>query len=359
MAGKIKRVFPGGNTSEGFYSYYNHIIEKDANRIFVVKGGPGTGKSSMMKKVAQDMLDRGYDVEYHHCSSDNNSIDGIVIPQLRVAMIDGTAPHVVDPKNPGAVDEIVHLGDYWDLEKMEGNKQFILESIERNGKFYKRAYKYLSAAKLVQDDIVWKVGEAMEFGQVNVVTFNLIGELFENVWINPIIGKDRHLFGSAYTPTGWLEYTDTILEDLNQVYYITGEVGTGKSTLLKKVYTEALIRGMDVEVYHSPLVPDKIETVIIKDLEIGLTTSGMAKMFNYKQIDLSQHLNEEKLEIYKEDIKEDKKIFNSLLDIAAKEFAAGKKNHDGIEKYYVPNMDFEAIEELRMDIVARMLSYDK
>ncbi len=24
-----------------------------------------------------------------------------------------TTPHVVDPKNPGAVDEIVHLGDHW------------------------------------------------------------------------------------------------------------------------------------------------------------------------------------------------------------------------------------------------------
>ncbi|MTI48455.1 ATPase [Sporosalibacterium faouarense] len=94
MTGKIKRVFPGGNTSKGFFSYYDYIIENDANRIFVIKGGPGTGKSSMMKKVAQDMLDRGYDVEYHHCSSDNNSIDGIVIPKLRVAMIDGTAPHV-------------------------------------------------------------------------------------------------------------------------------------------------------------------------------------------------------------------------------------------------------------------------
>ncbi len=111
MTVRIKRMFPGGNTSEGFVSYYDYIIENDANRIFVVKGGPGTGKSSMMKKVAKEMLERGYDVEYHHCSSDNNSIDGIVIPQLKVAMIDGTAPHVVDPKHPGAVDEIIHLGD--------------------------------------------------------------------------------------------------------------------------------------------------------------------------------------------------------------------------------------------------------
>ncbi len=94
MSGKIKKVFPGGNTSQGFYSYYNYVIEDDANRIFVLKGGPGVGKSSMMKKIAEDMLAKGYDVEYHYCSSDNDSLDGIVVSKLRVAMIDGTAPHV-------------------------------------------------------------------------------------------------------------------------------------------------------------------------------------------------------------------------------------------------------------------------
>ncbi|RKD32467.1 ATPase [Thermohalobacter berrensis] len=94
MKVKIKRMFPGGNTSKGFYSYYDYIIEKDANRIFIIKGGPGVGKSSMMKKIAKEMIDRGYNIEYHHCSSDNNSIDGVVIPKLRVGLIDGTAPHV-------------------------------------------------------------------------------------------------------------------------------------------------------------------------------------------------------------------------------------------------------------------------
>ncbi|MTI67521.1 MAG: ATPase [Firmicutes bacterium] len=94
MAGSIRHLIPGGNTSKGFYSYYDYIIEKDANRIFVIKGGPGVGKSSMMKKIGQEMLDKGYDVEYHHCSSDNNSLDGLVIQKLNVAFLDGTAPHV-------------------------------------------------------------------------------------------------------------------------------------------------------------------------------------------------------------------------------------------------------------------------
>ena len=48
--GKSRDLFPGGNTSLGFFSYYNNIIsQEEANRIFVIKGGPGVGKSTFMK----------------------------------------------------------------------------------------------------------------------------------------------------------------------------------------------------------------------------------------------------------------------------------------------------------------------
>ncbi|MFZ5354266.1 MAG: ATPase [Bacillota bacterium] len=98
MAGRghAKLVFPGGNTSKGFYSFYDHIIPIDAKRIFVIKGGPGVGKSSLMKAVAEEFLAQGYDVEKHYCSSDNNSLDGLVIPKANIALIDGTAPQRVD-----------------------------------------------------------------------------------------------------------------------------------------------------------------------------------------------------------------------------------------------------------------------
>ncbi|HHW41108.1 MAG TPA: ATPase [Syntrophomonadaceae bacterium] len=93
--GKVKMVFPGGNTCLGFYSFYDNIIEPDAKRIFVIKGGPGTGKSTFMRRIGEDLRDRGYDIELHCCSSDNDSLDAVVAPALGVALIDGTAPHRV------------------------------------------------------------------------------------------------------------------------------------------------------------------------------------------------------------------------------------------------------------------------
>ncbi|GAW28849.1 hypothetical protein ULO1_14190 [Carboxydocella sp. ULO1] len=91
--GILRRLFPGGNTCQGFYSLYHHMIEPDATRIFVIKGGPGVGKSTFMRRIGEAMLEQGYEVEFHCCSSDNNSLDGVVIPALRIALLDGTAPH--------------------------------------------------------------------------------------------------------------------------------------------------------------------------------------------------------------------------------------------------------------------------
>jgi len=93
--GRIRHMFPGGNTSKGFYSFYNYIISQDeAERIFIIKGGPGVGKSTFMRKIGIEMAELGFDVEFMHCSSDNGSLDGVVIPRAGIALIDGTAPHV-------------------------------------------------------------------------------------------------------------------------------------------------------------------------------------------------------------------------------------------------------------------------
>lgn len=37
-----------------------------------------------MKKIDQEWNAKGYDIEFLHCSSDNDSIDGVIIPALKV-----------------------------------------------------------------------------------------------------------------------------------------------------------------------------------------------------------------------------------------------------------------------------------
>ncbi|WP_066494938.1 PRK06851 family protein [Abyssisolibacter fermentans] len=356
---KVRDMFPGGNTAEGFYSYYDYIIEKDANRKIVIKGGPGVGKSSLMKKIGAEMLDRGYDIELHHCSSDNESLDGLVIPKLRVAFLDGTAPHVVDPVNPGAVDEIINLGNYWNFENMEKDKNDIIRCNKEVGRLFKRAYKYLAAAKYSYETIEDKNKEALEFGLSNVVCDTLIKEIFCGQDPSVIQGEQRHMFGSAYTPNGWIEYTESFLQDAERVYFLKGDIGTGKTTIMRKVYKRAIELGYFVEVYHTPLKPHKIESIYIPKLKVSLTSSNSYRTNNFKVIDLESFLVEDIVSKYQKEIEADRKIFEFLISTAISNISTAKKMHDIMEKYYIPNMDFEQVDKLRERLIQRILKYEK
>ena len=157
MTGKTRKMFPGGNTANGFYSFFDYIIPNDVNRIFCLKGGPGVGKSSFMKKMAKEFTKMGYDVELHYCSSDPSSLDGVVIKGLNVVMIDATAPHTVDPKIPGAVDEILNFGEFWDVDKIEKNREEIASCNSDISECFKRAFRFLKSEEPIYMDADSKI----------------------------------------------------------------------------------------------------------------------------------------------------------------------------------------------------------
>jgi hypothetical protein len=191
--GKERRLFPGSNTSEGFFSYYQFIMpQREAEHIFCLKGGPGVGKSTFMTKIGARLQDEGVNVEYLHCSSDPESLDGIAMPGLHTALLDGTAPHVIDPQNPGAVDEIINLGEYWDLAGIKQHKQQILDINAEVGLLFKRAYRYLKAAKCMMDDCLSIFGGEIRTGALGQAGLVIEKEL-KGV-IGTGTGKARKMF---------------------------------------------------------------------------------------------------------------------------------------------------------------------
>lgn len=137
--------FAARNGYDGFKSYFGEIFDsKDFSRIYVIKGGPGTGKSSMMKRLLKNFSD--YSREAIYCSSDPASLDGVIIESggKKVALLDGTAPHERDAVIPGAIDEIINLGENWDKNWLYAERARILELNNEKKAAYSTAYSYLS-----------------------------------------------------------------------------------------------------------------------------------------------------------------------------------------------------------------------
>ncbi|MBO7151913.1 MAG: hypothetical protein J6V77_03650 [Clostridia bacterium] len=55
----MERYFLGSNTHSGFAGFYDEVTD-NINRVYLLKGGAGTGKSSLMKKVLKRGVELGY-----------------------------------------------------------------------------------------------------------------------------------------------------------------------------------------------------------------------------------------------------------------------------------------------------------
>ena len=141
-----REFFASANSYYGFKSYFDAIFNSEKiDRIFVLKGGPGCGKSTLMKNVARTFEDNCEDIELFRCSSDKGSLDGVILRSAgkSCAVIDGTAPHERDTKYPGATDEIINLGENFNTEKLKGYREKIVELSDIKSNAYKNAYGYI------------------------------------------------------------------------------------------------------------------------------------------------------------------------------------------------------------------------
>ena len=134
--------FLGANTYHGFYSLYEEYLKTNAgSRVWILKGGAGCGKSGFMRRVNDRVSSAGYMVHRILCSGDPSSLDGIHIPALGVILLDGTAPHILEPPLVG------DRGFYLDLSRFYRPGVPDLRTWEEAyQKHYQRAYCWLAAA---------------------------------------------------------------------------------------------------------------------------------------------------------------------------------------------------------------------
>lgn len=356
MTGKIKNYYAGGNTAHGFHSLYESNLQ-GLDKLFILKGGPGTGKSTLMKKVAQEWVNKGFDVELLHCSSDNQSIDGVIIPKFKIGIVDGTAPHVIEPMAPGAIEEYVNLGEAWDSGILAAEKEKIIKLTKEISSSFQTAYSKFAEALAIHDEWEKIYIENMDFNKVNQLTEKLKETFFGEMFINKTANV-RHRFLGAATPKGAVDFVPNLTEDLAKRYFIKGRPGSGKSTMLKKLAEAAEQRGFDVEIYHCGFDPNSLDMVIVR--EIGLAIFDSTAPHEY----FPSREGDEIIDMYKAAItpgtdenhsvaiKDISGRYRAKMNEATSYLAQAKALHDKLEAIYVTAMDFEKIGEIQGKIMA-------
>lgn len=96
-AENVSRFF-GASTPFKPVNFINELTEDIGARYFI-KGRPGTGKSTFLKRFKKEAADRGFDTETYYCSFDPKSLDMVVVRELSLCIFDSTAPHEMFPES--------------------------------------------------------------------------------------------------------------------------------------------------------------------------------------------------------------------------------------------------------------------
>lgn len=321
--------FSGSNSGAGFHNYFDGIMPPWAHwmRYFMIKGGPGVGKSTLMKRVAREAEEGGEEVERFYCSGDPDSLDAVRLVKRGIVFADATSPHCMDPQYPGAVEEIVNLGEQIDRNRIVKYRDAVEELTKKNKVNYRRAYAFLKAAAALEEERYREIASCVEKEKIT----KLAKEITERIGKGEN-GPSRKLFLDAISCKGRVSFAKDLTEG-NRVYRVCGK----QSEVVTDLLADA-IQSDRKELFCNPLRPHCVKHMLLRERELFLTTEEGTGGTLLASEDFLKRVCHPVAEQYFAEARHMEEAAMQCL----KEY---KQMHDDLEEIYRECVDFATISE--------------
>lgn len=331
----VRAQFPGAMGPEGFISCFDHLLDENLlRRMLILKGGPGVGKSTFMRRIHAVLTESGESSTLYFCSGDPDSLDAVAIEALGLLILDGTAPHIVDPKIPGARDAIINLGSCLDEAAMRPRLPHIRACMTDHAACSRRARAYMQSIHTLKRDSAACAAECMDAQRMARMTAALIASVIPEKAPGGHAPRVRPVITDALTPKG--EICLLTAGHSQRVIRLVHHFAMDLTPVLQAISRAAQLAGYDVEEHLSPLCPGSLLHLSIPALSTLITTSDTLESeqtFDFSLSASSLLRRECALEQMRASI-----IRHTQL--ASDAMAQAKQLHDELETFYVPNMDF-------------------
>ena len=350
------KYFAAANGYKGFTSYFNTVFNpREYEKIFILKGGPGTGKSSIMKAVANKYQKMNVYVEAIHCSSDTSSLDGVILEKCkkRIAIIDGTAPHCVDPRFPGAIEEIINLGEFWDDKILINNKEKIISITEKKSKSYNEAYGYLKLAGDITALVDKEISEYWKY-DVEDTTEKILNST------NSEEGSTKTRLISSFGKNGFGRL-DPLKSIEKKRYCVVGIYG---SEYIFSAHLKEILDAKNINYVHFPssLDGEKSYGFYIPSTNTTILCDSARTADDTEIVDTAKYLKlpfSEKTRCMLEFLWKEREV---MLWNSADEFKKASDEHFSLEKIYTAAMNFDkltAVTDRIYEKINMLLSIDE
>ncbi len=350
-----KKYFAAANSKGGFVSWFERIFSPERlERLYIIKGGSGTGKSTLMRKIASEGEGRGLDCEYFYCSSDPDSLDGILLDG-RIGVIDGTAPHTTDPRLPGACDEIINLGDFWDASILRENRDEIADLTRAKSSCFTQGYEYLYTLGELSSLLRSDIARAINSPKLAAAASRLLAQECAAARVGKSIASpEPEIRAISAISTKGLVTFDTYRE-LGRVIAVTDVMDTAPF-MLDALLDAARRLGLEALRAPMPLEPELTEAIHFPALGLSVVISDGDEGYDTKKINMARFIDRGALT---SDDRHRRKLLarcsRELMDGALTKLAEANENHARLEDIYRGAMDFDALDRFTRALTKRII----
>lgn len=345
---KETAYFVTANGYHGFRSYYNETYKSEAfTRIFVLKGGPGTGKNRLMREVAEAATKKGATVDFIYCSSDPTSLDGIIaaLGDKRVALLDGTAPHTRCAPLPGVVDEILNLGEFWNPFALLLERDKILALTKAKSDAFTLGYRYLSIAGTTMENALATAREALDKEKLNAFLLRRLKK------VTKTRQNERRIITDGIGMRGRVHF-ETMERRAKSIVSVGSRFGfdylffeNARALLKKSEYAYTLIESPRDHALFDGIYLEKDGVLLLSERLLTEKTPPINPLRFFYPTALARK---------KGDIKRMLSFAEDMENQAINAFKSAGESHFALEEIYISAMDFKRKETFSQGISERI-----
>lgn len=332
----------------GFRGYVSQLNQQPDLWLYLIKAGPGCGKSTMMKCLAEKSCQP---VERIHCSSDPSSLDGVVFPAQHAAILDATAPHCIDPTYPDAKQSVVSLYHTMNRPAIKQKKEKIIQLFDTCSQLQKRANQCISSASLLLREQQMIASSALDETKLTHYVNHLAQRLLPKT---SHTGKEFFRLLSAVTPDGRICWRNSVSAVASHVVVFHDEYGAASRKAMELLRHAALDAGYEIYTCFCPLSqPEAVEHILIPELGMAFLTSNHwhpMKFEGQQTIHCTRFMDKQELSCHKNRLKLSKQTVEELLNQTSHFQQEARENHNQLESLYHSAIDFKQVDKITKQV---------
>ncbi|WP_208926682.1 PRK06851 family protein [Desulfitobacterium hafniense] len=327
-----RHYFAEGITNRGYISLLPNMMS-EWERTYVLMGGPGTGKSTTIKMIGLDLLDRGYEVDFLRSARDPDSMAGVLIRRFNWAILDHYEIAPLHWRAPGVIEHFVDFSKYCNQGKLEQQRLRVLELGEKIKRGQQRIGEILAEefGGRIRERFYAKADEGRPW-LPKLYASDLFKEA-KGPWSKAQdalkkIQKSavQSFFLHGINPEGWLNLAPYFLTDYDQIRFDGEEAHEAMEWVLQ----EAEQLGQVIDIVLHPLYPDEILGIVFPERNLAIWQGD------------PEHLEDQGLGCpFSNDLKK------ALLDT--------QRLRDKLKAIYTKTVDFDQVDSMKTDLLNSIL----